>query len=80
MVIEQIKITKSAKRTIERIVVTMPDQPFNLYSFHMALAIPNITPEHYLYLGFVIGQIEATEKTLTNFHNTQNPFSKCRAN
>jgi hypothetical protein len=42
--------------------------------------IKDITPTHYIYLGWAIGQIQATEKTLGNFYQTQNPLSKCRAN
>ncbi len=73
-------ISRKDRTSIERMVVEYPNLPLSIYTARMFQTVQDITPNHYMYLGLVVGQLSATEKTLENFHNTQNPLSKCRAN
>jgi hypothetical protein len=73
-------ITVSEQYAITCLVCEYPEKPISFYTIRLPELIKNITPKHYLYLGLVIGQISATEKTLEEFTQNNNPLSKCRAN
>lgn len=74
------RVSRNDQFDIDCLVSAFPNMPLDFYAVQMHNSIKNITPYHYIYLGIMIGEIEATESVLIDFHNQQNPLSKCRAN
>ena len=73
-------ITPKDISLIEQMINENPDRCILFYKLRLTQSIKNITPDHYIVLGYMIGLIHATEKTLEDFHYNNNPLTKCRAN
>ena len=77
----EILVSTRDREIIEEVALCSPgDLPLFYLVEQLQKRIKNITANHYMVLGFVVGVIRGTEKTLEEFHNNQNPLSKCRAN
>ena len=74
-------VNKRDREIIESLVLENPNYSFSMQitRLHKAFGI-NITPIHYIELGYVIGLICGTEQTREYFFTNQNPLSKCRVN
>ncbi len=69
-------ITQKDAEKITAIIDNTGLHNLNIIYFHASKSIKNITVNHALFIGYLIGQIQATEKTLETISNNLQPCQR----
>lgn len=69
-------LSNSDRKTIQNIINRCPDSQKHQLALFIKKAIENINVNHYIYMGYIIGQIVATEKTLQKIQTNYQPCQR----
>lgn len=64
------------RKTIQTIITSSPDSPFSYLVLKLSKAFKNITPNHYVVLGYMIGYSRGAVETYGDILNNNTPCQR----